>query len=214
MKAILFDLDGTFADTAPDLGHALNLQREARGHQPLPIEPLRKVASSGARGLLGVGFGLKPGDADYEAMRVEFLDLYERNLCRHTRLFPGIPELLDGIEERGLAWGIVTNKATRFTLPLLDQLGIRPRAGCVVCGDTTPHTKPHPAPMFAAAQALGVPAEHCLYVGDDERDMLAGRAAGMRVAVAAYGYLGNGKPPEQWDADHWLRDPREVLALI
>jgi 2-phosphoglycolate phosphatase len=214
MKAILFDLDGTFADTAPDLGYALNLQRAARGHAPLPIEPLRKVASSGARGLLGVGFGLKPGDAEYEAMRDEFLALYEQNLCRDTRLFPGIPELLDGIEGRGLAWGIVTNKATRFTRPLLELLGITPRAGCVVCGDTTPHTKPHPAPMFAAAKALGVDPATCIYVGDDERDMLAGRAAGMRVAVASYGYLGNGKPPEQWDADHWLADPRELLPLI
>jgi phosphoglycolate phosphatase len=213
-QAVLFDLDGTFADTAPDLGRALNVQRTARGRPALPIEQIRRVASSGARGLLGLGFDLAPGDADYDAMAAEFLDLYERNLCRDTRLFPGIAELLEAIEARGLPWGIVTNKARRFTLPLMRLLELHERAACVVCGDSTPHRKPHPAPMFAAAETIGVAPEACIYLGDDERDMIAGRAAGMRVAVAEYGYLGTGNPPEQWPADFRLRHPLDLVGLL
>jgi 2-phosphoglycolate phosphatase len=212
--AVLFDLDGTFADTAPDLGHALNVQRQARGQSALPIERIRRVASSGARGLLGLGFDLAPGDPDYDAMAIEFLDLYERNLCRDTRLFPGIAELLRALEARGLPWGIVTNKAQRFTLPLMRMLGLHERAACIGCGDSTPHRKPHPGPMFVAAQTIGVAPESCIYIGDDERDMIAGRAAGMRVAVAEYGYLGTGNPPDQWSADFRLRHPMELATLL
>jgi phosphoglycolate phosphatase len=213
-QAVLFDLDGTFADTAPDLGHALNTLLHARGKPTLPLERVRKVASSGARGMLGVGFGIAPGDSGYEELVTEFLALYERDLCRETRLFPGIEKLLDGIDASGLRWGIVTNKAERFTLPLLQLLGLTNRAACVVCGDTTPYRKPHPGPLLAAARIACVEPAACIYLGDDERDMIAGRAAGMRVAVAEYGYLGLGNPPEMWPADLRLRDPVELLAAI
>jgi len=213
-QAVLFDLDGTLADTAPDLAYALNQMRLARNLPVLPVSATRAHTSSGARGLLGAGLDVTPEHADFTAMRDEFLGIYENNICRDTRLFPGMPELLDALDQRGMAWGVVTNKAERFTHPLLRLLGLHDRAACVVCGDTTPHTKPHPAPMFAAALAIGVPPGQCLYVGDDERDMLAGRAAGMRVAVASYGYLGNGKLPQDWDADLWLNDPRELLAFL
>jgi N-acetyl-D-muramate 6-phosphate phosphatase len=213
-RAVLFDLDGTFADTAPDLGYALNTLLETRGKPGLPLEQVRMVASSGARGMLGVGFGIAPGDPGYDALAAEFLDLYERNLCRCTGLFPGIGALLDAIEARGLAWGIVTNKAERFTLPLIRLLGLEPRVGCIVCGDTTAHRKPHPAPLFAAAERLGVEPAACIYLGDDERDMVAGRAAGMRVAVAEYGYMGLGNPPELWPADFRIREPLELLASL
>jgi N-acetyl-D-muramate 6-phosphate phosphatase len=213
-QAILFDLDGTFADTAPDLGHALNTLLEARGKPSLPLEQVRMVASSGARGMLGVGFGIEPGDPAYAGLAAEFLDLYEGNLCRHTSLFPGIEALLEAIETRGLRWGIVTNKAERFTLPLLRLLGLDLRAGCVVSGDSTPHRKPHPGPLLAAAVQLGVVPAACIYLGDDERDMIAGRAAGMRVAVAEYGYLGLGNPPEAWPADLRVGHPLELLAAI
>ena len=213
-RAILFDLDGTFADTAPDLGHALNALLEAYGKPPLPLEQVRKVASSGSRGMLGVGFGIAPGDPEYERLAAEFLDLYERDLCRHTCLFPGIGQLLDAIEARGLKWGIVTNKAERFTLPLLRLLALEQRAGCVVCGDSTPHRKPHPGPLLAAAAMIEVEPAACIYLGDDERDMIAGRAAGMRVAVAEYGYLGLGNPPELWPADLRIRDPLQMLAAL
>ncbi len=213
-QAILFDLDGTFADTAPDLGHALNALLRAHGKPALPLEQVRKVASSGARGMLGVGFGIAPGDPGYEALVAEFLTLYERDLCRETRLFPGIEALLAEIESRKLSWGIVTNKAERFTLPLLRLLGLAERAACIVSGDSTPHRKPHPGPLLAAAGIARVEPAACIYLGDDERDMIAGRAAGMRVAVAEYGYLGLGNPPELWPADLRLRDPLELLGAI
>jgi phosphoglycolate phosphatase len=212
--AILFDLDGTFADTAPDLGQALNALLEAYGKPTLPLAQVRKVASSGARGMLGVGFGIAPGDPGYDGLAAEFLDLYEHDLCRDTRLFPGIAELLAEIERRGLQWGIVTNKAERFTLPLMRLLRLERRAACVICGDSTPYRKPHPGPLLAAARQMQVEPAHCIYLGDDERDMIAGRAAGMRVAVAEYGYLGLGNPPDLWPADLRIRDPREMLAAI
>jgi phosphoglycolate phosphatase len=213
-RGVLFDLDGTLADTAPDLGFALNQQRLARGMPELPIEAVRSQASSGARGLLRIGFNIEPGQNGYDAMRDEFLDIYERNLSRNTRLFPGVSALLEQVERRGLRWGIVTNKAERFTFPLLRALTLMDRAACVICGDTTPNPKPHPAPLLAAAEKLGTPARQCIYVGDDERDVQAGHAAGMPVVVARYGYLGNGTPPEQWGADGFIDAPEDLLGVL
>jgi phosphoglycolate phosphatase len=213
-RGVLFDLDGTLADTAPDLGFALNQQRLARGMPELPIEAVRSQASSGARGLLRIGFNIEPGQNGYDAMRDEFLDIYERNLSRNTRLFPGVSALLEQVERRGLRWGIVTNKAERFTFPLLRALTLMDRAACVICGDTTPNPKPHPAPLLAAAEKLGTPARQCIYVGDDERDVQAGHAAGMPVIVARYGYLGNGTPPEQWGADGFIDAPEDLLGVL
>jgi len=213
-RGVLFDLDGTLADTAPDLGFALNQQRLVRGMPELPIEAVRSQASSGARGLLKIGFNIEPGQSGYDAMRDEFLDIYERNLSRNTRLFPGVSALLEQVERRGLRWGIVTNKAERFTFPLLRALALMERAACVICGDTTPNPKPHPAPLLAAAEKLGIPARQCIYVGDDERDVQAGHAAGMPVVVARYGYLGNGTPPEQWGADGFIDAPEDLLGVL
>ena len=213
-RGVLFDLDGTLADTAPDLGFALNQQRLARGMPELPIEAVRSQASSGARGLLRIGFNIEPGQNGYDAMRDEFLDIYERNLSRSTRLFPGVSALLEEVERHGLRWGIVTNKAERFTFPLLRALTLMDRAACVICGDTTPNPKPHPAPLLAAAEKLGTPARQCIYVGDDERDVQAGHAAGMPVVVARYGYLGNGTPPEQWGADGFIDAPEDLLIVL
>lgn len=212
--AVLFDLDGTIADTAPDLGYAVNQQRIARGMPELPIESVRSHASSGARGLLKIGFDINPDDSGYEAMRDEFLSIYERNLARSSELFPGMASVLSRIEQHGMQWGIVTNKAERFTFPLLRALGLLERSGVVICGDTTPHPKPHPAPLHAAADKLGIAATECIYVGDDERDVQAGQAAGMPVIVARYGYLGNGKPPESWGADGYIDSPMELLDLL
>jgi len=213
-RGVLFDLDGTLADTAPDLGFALNQQRLARGMPELPIEAVRSQASSGARGLLKIGFNIEPGQSGYDAMRDEFLDIYERNLSRNTRLFPGVSALLEQVEQRGLRWGIVTNKAERFTFPLLRALTLMDRAACVICGDTTPNPKPHPAPLLAAAEKLGIPARQCIYVGDDERDVQAGHAAGMPVVVARYGYLGNGTPPQLWGADGFIDAPEDLLIVL
>lgn len=212
--AVLFDLDGTLADTAPDLGYALNRQRLARGMPELPIESVRAHASSGARGLLMAGFNIAPGDATYEAMRDEFLEIYEQNLARGSELFPGMPSVLEQIEERGMPWGIVTNKAERFTYPLLSALGLLERAAVVICGDTTPNPKPHPDPLLAASGKLGLEPASCLYVGDDERDVQAGQACGMQVVVARYGYLGNGRPPETWGAQGYIDSPMDLLAAL
>lgn len=213
-RSVLFDLDGTLADTAPDLGFALNQLRLVRGMPELSIAELRTHASSGARGLLQKGFGIQPEDAGYLEMRDEFLDLYERNLARNSALFPGVPSLLDEIEDRGLSWGIVTNKSERFTFPLLRALRLLDRARCVVCGDTTPYAKPHPAPLIEAMSMIGTTAARCVYVGDDERDVQAGHAAGMSVVVVRYGYLGNGRPPEEWGADLLVDSPAELGPLL
>jgi phosphoglycolate phosphatase len=213
IKAVLFDLDGTLADTAPDLTYALNCVRGARGLPALPLAATRPFASQGARGLIGAGFNMKPGDAGYDALRDEFLAAYASNLCRETRLFPGIPQLLDQLETRALPWGVVTNKAERFTLPLLELLEVRVRAACVIGGDTTGRIKPHPAPLLAASRAIGLAPQACIYLGDDQRDVDAGRAAGMKTAVAKWGYL-NGEHPERWDADSMIDEPQELLRLL
>jgi 2-phosphoglycolate phosphatase len=213
IQAVFFDLDGTFADTAPDLGYAINVMRAARQLPPVPLEKTRPVTSMGARGLLGAGFGITPEHADFPAMRDEFLNLYENNLCRNTTLFPGMAELLTALESRGLKWGIVTNKAERFAIPLIDQLGYAKRSACLIGGDTTGKLKPHPDSLFAAAKTISVAACDCMYVGDDERDVQAGRAAGMRTIAVRYGYL-NGSDPASWGADAVIDAPIDMLNYL
>lgn len=211
-RAVLFDLDGTLADTAPDLAAAMNRVRLARGLEPAPYEVLRPVASAGARGLIGAAFGLGPDDADYDELRVAFLDTYEAAIAEHTTLFDGIARLLAALEEHHLAWGIVTNKAARFTDLLVPQIGLQ-HAGCVISGDTTPHAKPHPAPLLEAARRLELAPGECWYVGDDLRDIQAGRAAGMATIAAAWGYCGHAEPVT-WEADALAAMPLDVLELI
>lgn len=213
-RAVLFDLDGTLADTAPDLAAALNRLRRDHGLAELALDLVRPYASSGARGLLQVGFGLAPEDAHFERLRDAFLDHYEARVCVETRLFPGIPELLDAIEQRGMAWGIVTNKASRFTPRIVTALGLERRAACVVCGDTTPHIKPHPAPLLHAARRLALDPARCWYVGDDLRDVQAAHAAGMRAVAAAYGYVGTGGSPHTWKAQAVIAQPLDLMSLL
>ena len=214
VKAILFDLDGTLANTAPDLGHALNRQRIARGLPALPIELIRTEASAGARGLLGLGFNIKPGDPGYDAMRTEFLDFYAERLCHETTLFPGIMELLDELDGRRVPWGIVTNKPARFTLPLMQELGLSSRAACIISGGDTAHSKPDPEPLLAASKAMTITPGECIYLGDDMRDVQASLAAGMEPVVARYGYLGSVSPPETWGARYLIDEPRELLGYL
>jgi len=214
IRAVLFDLDGTLADTAPDLGHALNLLRERHGLPPLSAEAIRPQASHGARGLLGLGFGLTPEDPGFKALREEFLELYAANICLHTRLFPGTAELLEQLERRHILWGVVTNKPARFTEPLLQALGLAQRAACVVSGDTCANSKPHPEPMLLASRQTGVPPQACLYVGDAERDVEAAEAAGMPALVARYGYLDAHDQPETWGAHGMVDHPREILEYL
>jgi phosphoglycolate phosphatase len=213
-RLVLFDLDGTLADTAPDLAGAVNRMLQARGRSLLPTEVLRPVASHGARGLIGRAFGLNPGDVGFEDLRQEFYREYESALCSESVLFPAMEETLEAIERRGVRWGIVTNKIARFTDPLVQALGLAQRAACVVSGDTTAHAKPHPAPLWHAMRRVGTAIEESIYVGDDLRDVLAGRAAGVRTVAAAYGYLGDATPIEQWGADHIIYWPNELLPLV
>lgn len=214
VRAVLFDLDGTLADTAPDLGAALNRLLAEMGKPPLPLAISRPHTSSGARGMLLAGLGISPEDPDYEPLKNRFLDLYAGHVCEHTRLFEGMPEVLEALEARSLPWGVVTNKAERFTHPLLRLLNLDTRSACIVCGDTTAHPKPHPAPLHLAARQLGLEPATCLYVGDDLRDIQAARAAGMPVVAAAFGYLGEGGNPADWRADAILQHPRDLLRFL
>lgn len=211
-RAVLFDLDGTLADTAPDLAAAMNRVRAARGLAPTPYDILRPVASAGARGLIGAAFGLGPDDEGYDDLRVAFLDSYEAAIAELSTLFDGVDKLLSGLQADGLAWGIVTNKAARFTDLLVPQIGLH-EAGCVISGDTTAHPKPHPAPLLEAARRLALSPAECWYVGDDLRDIQAGRAAGMPTIAAAWGYCGNAEPVT-WEADALAATPVDVLDLI
>ncbi len=214
VDAVLFDLDGTLVDTAPDLGTALNRVRADHGLAPVPLERLRPFASHGARGLIGEGLGVTPVDPAYAALRDAFLAHYEAALCVESALFATADALLDAIEARALPWGIVTNKATRYAAPLLEQLRLASRARAIVCGDTTPFAKPHPAPLVDAARRLGLPPERCVYVGDAERDVSAGIAAGMHTIVARYGYLRPEELPETWAADGIIDSPDELLRWL
>ena len=209
-KAVLFDLDGTFADTAGDLAAAVNRMREDQGLEPLPVERVRPFASAGARGMIAASFGLKPGQAEYEALRTAFLEFYEERTCVDTRLFPGVADLLDELDGRRIAWGIVTNKALRFTERILQALEVKP--ACVVGGDSTPHLKPHPAPLLLAAEKLNIFPGKCLYIGDDLRDMQAARAAGMRPIAVSWGYHHpDSGHPETWQAEAIIDAPLELL---
>lgn len=214
VRAVLFDLDGTLADTAPDLGGALNRMRERRGLAPIPTERLRPVASAGARGMLAVGFDVTPESSDYEALREEFLTEYEHGLDRESRLFDGMLDCLAVLAERGLRVGIVTNKVMRFTRPVVAALGLAERVGTVIAGDTTPHPKPHPAPLLEACAQLGVAPSEAVYVGDDLRDIEAARAAGMPAIAAAYGYLGQNPDLASWRADAVIDAPGELPGLL
>ncbi|HEY3538668.1 MAG TPA: HAD-IA family hydrolase [Trinickia sp.] len=213
-RGVLFDLDGTLADTAPDLVAAVNKMRADRGLDMVPLDTLRPLASAGARGLIGGAFGIGPEDHGYASMREEFLANYEADLCIETTLFPGIGELLDVLDARNVRWGIVTNKVGRLTMPLVEQLGLASRAACVVSGDTTPHSKPHPAPLLHAAESLAMRPERIVYIGDDLRDVQAGFAAGMITVAAAYGYCGTDLPPAMWHAQHIVDSPQQLQQLL
>ena len=214
VKAVLFDLDGTFADTAPDLAIALNHTRAMRDLPPLPLAALRPQASHGSRGLLKTGFGIEPDHPDYDTLRDIFLDYYAKNICVQSQLFDDTAKLVDTLEQHGIKWGIVTNKPHRYTVPLMQALGYAERAACMVSGDTYAHAKPHPEPLLKACQLIGVAAAECLYLGDDLRDMQAANSAGMRGIIASYGYVSHDASVENWNAHGSINKPMELLGLI
>ncbi|MBK6862379.1 MAG: phosphoglycolate phosphatase [Ideonella sp.] len=212
--AVLFDLDGTLVDSAPDLAGAGNEMRLQRGLPPLPLEHFRPMVGSGARGMLGIALQVAPHDEGYADLRDEFLARYAQRLTRESRVFDEMLPVLDALETRALRWGIVTNKATLYALPVVEGLALLDRAAVLICGDTTPHAKPHPAPLLEAARRLGVAPSGCVYVGDDERDVQAGRGAGMRTLAAAWGYLGQNEPIANWNADAVISRPAELLQWL
>jgi len=214
LQAVLFDLDGTLIDSARDLGAAAEKMRAERDLPPLGLDAYRSMAGAGARGMLGIALGVTPEAPRYEALKDEFLANYESAMTVHTRAFDGVSELLAALTSRGLVWGIVTNKAERFTLPLVRSLPVLSTAAAVVGGDTTAFSKPHPAPLLEAATRLGLEPAHCLYVGDDERDVVAGRAAGMRTVAARYGYLGSAGDTRAWGADFFIDAPIGLLKIL
>ncbi len=213
-KAILFDLDGTFADTAPDLAAALNHTRATRGLPPMPLSEIRPQASHGTRGLFKIGFNIEPGHPDFDPLREIFLDYYARNICVHTRLFGDTAKLVQELEQRGLPWGIVTNKPHRFTVPLMQALGYAERATCLISGDTCARAKPYPDPLLKACGIIGVVATEGLYLGDDLRDMQAANAAGMPGIIANYGYISEDASVENWKAQGSIDSPSELLQYL
>ena len=214
IQAVLFDLDGTLADTAPDMARTVNLMLRSRKLTPVPIDHVRPHVSKGARGMIGAAFGITPDRPEFQAMREEFLTLYRDNLCIDTRLFPGMEALLGSLEARGITWGVVTNKFESLARPVLAGLGLEQRAAVIVGGDTCPRPKPFPDPLLFAAASIGVAPMRTLYIGDDERDVQAARAAGMPVIVAGYGYLGDGSPPALWNADGVVQDVEGIGTWI
>ena len=213
-QAVLFDLDGTLIDSAPDLGAAADQMRTDRGLASLPLDRYRPMAGAGARGMLGIAFGITPDAPEFIALRDEFFLNYEARMLRDTQVFAGVAELVEALCARGLSWGVVTNKSVRFTGPLTRAIPLFGTARAIVSGDTTPYAKPHPEPLLEAARRLGVAPASCVYVGDDERDMMAGRAAGMRTIAATYGYMGERAEVARWEADAAIASPLDLLQLL
>ena len=214
VQAVLFDLDGTLIDSAPDLAAAVDIMRVTRGLPSLPLAHYRPMAGAGARGMLGLAFGLTPENPEFGILREEFFCNYERCMTQNTHIFEGVPEVLAALSEQRLKWGVVTNKSERFTLPLTRSMALFNSASTIVSGDTTPYTKPHPEPLLEAARRLGVPPQHCVYVGDDERDIVAGRAAGMITVAVTYGYLGAQADTTRWGAHATINCVNDLLPLL
>ena len=213
-RAVFFDLDGTLADTADDLAAPVNAMRVERGQPPLPVEELRPFASAGARGLIGKGLGIGKDDPRYEPLRLEFLERYEQDMFVHTRLFNGMDELLQRLESEDIRWGVISNKVERYVRIIVERLGLLDRSAVTYGGDSAARPKPHPDLMLLALKATALAGGDCVYVGDDLRDVVAGRAAGMQTVAAAYGYCGDADAPEEWGADGLIRHPRELAPML
>jgi phosphoglycolate phosphatase len=214
IKAVLFDLDGTFADTAPDLAYALNEVLKEHDREPLSLEAVRLKTSDGSHALIKLGFGIDNTAPEFIPLRDRLIEIYSQNIAKNSNLFNGIEDLLDALQKKNISWGIVTNKPERLTNPLMDELGISPRTPCVVSGDTTDHAKPHPEPLIYGAKLLNRQPAECLYVGDAKRDIEAACNAGMKSLVALFGYISPDDQPDLWGADGAINEPMEVMDFI
>ena len=214
VQAVLFDLDGTLIDSAPDLGAAVDKMRVARGMSSLPLSHYRPMAGTGARGMIGLAFGWTPDHPDYEQLREEFFVNYTSCMTERTLAFDGVPQLIQELVNLKMPWGVVTNKSKRFAEPLTQAMPLFSSAAVLISGDTTPHAKPHPAPLLEAAKRLGIDPRACVYVGDDERDIVAGHAAQMKTVAATYGYLGTQSDVKSWKAHAQIDSPAQLLKLL
>ena len=214
VQAVLFDLDGTLVDSAPDLGAAADKMRQVRGLSALPLDDYRPMAGSGARGMLHIALGVTPERADFLSLRDEFFANYHECLTQRTRTFAGVVELIDALLHRQIPWGVVTNKSSRFAIPLTTAMPMFASASAMICGDTTAYSKPHPEPLLEAARLMGVDPTQCVYIGDDKRDIDAGLAAGMTTVAVTYGYLGAVSDIDQWGAHAKINAIGELLQLI
>ena len=214
IKTVLFDLDGTLADTAPDLAYALNRVLVERKREPLPFEEIRPAVSHGGIALIKLGFRIEPDDPEFDSLRLRLLDIYRENIAQKTTLFPGMTALLTFIEQQGMNWGVVTNKPGWLTEPLMDALGLSQRAVCIVSGDTCDNRKPHPEPVLHGCQLAGSEAQHCVYIGDAQRDIEAGRRAGLKTIVALFGYIADNDRPQDWGADMAHDSPEAIQAWL
>jgi phosphoglycolate phosphatase len=214
IKTVLFDLDGTLIDTAPDMAHALNLLLAEEQCDSLPYEAIRPVVSNGSAAVVALGFPEISEASELARLKQRYLEIYQANLCVHSSLFPGMAELIDQLEQHKRNWGVVTNKPGWLTDPLMRQLDLYTRAACVISGDTTANRKPHPEPMYLACKQAGSAAEQCLYIGDAQRDIQAGRNAGMHTMIACYGYIGDWENIDEWGADYRIQQPLDVLEWL
>ncbi|MFK5895302.1 MAG: HAD-IA family hydrolase [Pseudomonadota bacterium] len=214
MNAVLFDLDGTLADTAPDLANALNQVLLENNHKTLPFEQIRPVVSHGGIALIRLGFNIEPEHPKFETLRIRLLEIYKQDICQQTRLFPGLDKLLIQLEKHNIPWGIVTNKPDWLTEPLLEQLNLTKRMSSLVCGNTLSEKKPHPAPLLHACKEINIAPEHCIYIGDAARDIEAGKRAGMKTIAAAFGYIETFDPPENWQADRLVNDSENLWIVL
>ncbi len=214
VATVLFDLDGTLADTGPDMAAAINALLEDEGRSPLAYSTIRPWVSHGARALVELGFDVDETAPVFKELRLRFLERYQQNLCLDTRLFDGIELVLKHCEDRGIHWGIVTNKPGYLTEPLVEQLGLAARASCVVSGDSLSNRKPHPDPLLHACRLIGVTPGRGVYIGDAARDIEAGNSAGMVTLVATFGYLSDTDQPQTWGADGLLDTPLDIITWL
>lgn len=214
IQTVLFDLDGTLIDTAPDMANALNILLQEQGREPLPFEHIRPVVSNGSVALVQLAFGDLLPEKEMDYLKQRYLDIYQQHLCEDSCLFDGMAELLQSIEQQGMSWGVVTNKPAWLTDPLMEKIGLKDRAACIVSGDTTRNRKPHPEPMYHACICAGSQPHGCIYIGDARRDIEAGRNAGMKTVVALYGYIGDWENIDDWGADARIRQPLDILDIV